>query len=92
MAEHKICSAVLFSCFLVLFSAVVSEETSKRGKNNYFVVFLTLQFHLLSYKFLSISSSIVISLSTAVTPIVLGEMRTANILPFNRPQHATFEN
>ena len=30
--------------------------------------------------------------STAVTPIVLGEMRTANILPFNRPQHATFEN
>ena len=29
---------------------------------------------------------------TAVTPIVLGEMRTANILPFNRPQHATFEN
>ena len=26
---------------------------------------------------------------TAVRPIVLGEMRTTNILPFKRPQHAT---
>ena len=33
-----------------------------------------------------------ITVTTAVTPIVLGEMRSANILPINRPEHATFEN